>query len=329
MNAGLPIQKRVEGDEFDFVIVGGGTSGLVIAERLSRDPTVSVAVLEAGYDAESDTTLVPELYTTFIGTSIDWKFTTVPQTNAAGQVISLPRGKALGGTSTVNGMYFVRQVTPHAHIENSQLTLSVWRTRASQKEYDAWETLGNPGWNFASVNAHINAVEHFHVASVSPPNTPADALTFEALDNPWNHGHTGPIQVSYSNYWSIPEVVIPAYLKSLNKLGVPRNRHATSFELIPSLGTSGPLTQEDLARNATFAAQQWQTYVNESQGAYASVPGTTLAMIPLQSFISAATLESMLEELDAALGVYDGTPQETQIALQRGWLEDRTVPQVE
>ncbi len=69
--------------------------------------------------------------------------------------------------------------------------------------------------------------------------------------------------------------------------------------------------------------------MNESQGAYASVPGTTLAMIPLQSFISAATLESMLEELDAALGVYDGTPQETQIALQRGWLEDRTVPQVE
>ena len=48
------------------------------------------------------------MYASFIGTDIDWGFTTVPQTHAAGQSLALPRGKALGGTSTVNGMYFVR-----------------------------------------------------------------------------------------------------------------------------------------------------------------------------------------------------------------------------
>lgn len=64
-------------------------------------------------------------------------------------------------------------------------------------------------------------------------------------------------------------------------------------------------------------------------GAYASPPGTTVTMLPLQSFIDPITLASMLADLDVALEVYDGTPQETQIALQRSMLNDDTIPQIE
>lgn len=115
--------------------------------------------------------------------------------------------------------------------------------------------------------------------------------------------------------------------------------------MVTGLGVFG--TVEDLARNPNFAANQWSRYVNHRSGtcasflypyntlshhqtgAYASPPGTTITMVPLQSIISPTKLSAMLADLDSALTVYEGTPQETQIALQRSWLEDETIPQVE
>lgn len=122
----------------------------------------------------------------------------------------------------------------------------------------------------------------------------------------------------------------------------------TSFELIEGLGAAG--TAEDLTRNATFAAHQWEHYVDhriglsssfhaclvpqltlvDVTGAYASAPGTTVSMISLQDFINSTTLAPMLAALDTVLEeVYAGTPQETQIELQRSWLDNATIPQVE
>ncbi|KAK7683859.1 hypothetical protein QCA50_013237 [Cerrena zonata] len=430
----LPIAfSQTINSTFDFIIIGGGTSGLLIAERLTDDPSISVAVLEAGQAVVSDTTSVPALFTQFIGSDIDWGFTSVPQKNVDGLVISLPRGKLLGGTSSVNGMYFVR---------------------AHQKEYDVWETLGNPGWNWDSVDAHIKTVEAFHPA-------PADIQQeFGAIDLPSDHGSNGQIQVSYSNFYA-PDKFIVGYVNSLNALGINRTTRAsggltsgvwqsptaikpdnrsrsavgTDFVLagnkktnlkiftgatvskiilaggaisgsagvsatgvqfisggqnqtvkltsrgnvIVTAGTyqtpkilelSGignptilnakgiqtkvnvtgvgenlqdhagvPVTLEhsanlgqtleDFTRNTTYAAEQQALYLKNRTGVLASVPGSTLAMLPIQAIVTPERLTELTALLDKAIAGFKGTALEKQYAEQRKLFLDPDVPDYE
>lgn len=114
--------------KFDYLVVGGGTAGLVVAARLSEDPTLTVGVLEAGPAGLGQRTIdVPGLYGAGLGTEHDWQFETVPQPGLAGRRLPWPRGKILGGTSALNFM--------------------TWN-RASREDYDAWEGLGNSGWGW-------------------------------------------------------------------------------------------------------------------------------------------------------------------------------------
>lgn len=91
---------------FDYVIIGGGTSGLVIANRLSEDPDVTVAVIEAGPDVRNypnvTQTDVGDL--NYINASIDWQYYSVPQERLGNRSFLYHAGKALGGTSTINGI---------------------------------------------------------------------------------------------------------------------------------------------------------------------------------------------------------------------------------
>jgi choline dehydrogenase-like flavoprotein len=89
----------------DYIIVGGGTSGLVVANRLSEDPSVTVAVIEPGTDQRNNPNVTDWMrFTQAFGTDIDWNYLATTQFGAVNRELSLHQGKAWGGTSTINGM---------------------------------------------------------------------------------------------------------------------------------------------------------------------------------------------------------------------------------
>lgn len=113
---------------FDYLIVGGGTAGLVVATRLSENPNIRVGVLEAGPAAFDEPLInIPGRFGESLGTKYDWKFETTPQAGIGGRQLPWPRGKVLGGTSALNFM--------------------TWN-RGCREDYDAWEALGNGGWGW-------------------------------------------------------------------------------------------------------------------------------------------------------------------------------------
>ena len=108
--------KDIDGKTFDYVIIGGGQAGLVVASRLTEDSSLNVAVIEAGesgYD-DNDMLLPPaaNLYNGAVGTKYDWSWNTTAQSGLtgsdgkSGRVAKWPRGKVLGGSSAINGLYY-------------------------------------------------------------------------------------------------------------------------------------------------------------------------------------------------------------------------------
>jgi choline dehydrogenase-like flavoprotein len=114
--------------DFDYLIVGGGTAGLVVAARLSEDPDLTIGVLEAGPSALDEVAINdPGRFLQTLGSKYDWQFETVPQPGLGGRRLAWPRGKVLGGSSALN--------------------LMTWN-RGCREDYDAWKNLGNDGWGW-------------------------------------------------------------------------------------------------------------------------------------------------------------------------------------
>ena len=123
----------------DFVIVGGGTAGCVLADRLSENGRHSVLLIEAGGADRSPWIHIPLGYgKLFDHPRLDWRFRTVPQPQLGGRQIGVPRGKVLGGSSSTNGLLYIR---------------------GQPADYDEWEAAGNKGWGFRDVLPYFRKAE--------------------------------------------------------------------------------------------------------------------------------------------------------------------------
>jgi choline dehydrogenase len=126
-------------ETFDYVIVGAGSAGCVLTNRLSEDPAVSVCVLEAGpRDWHPYIHLPAGFIKTFYMKSINWGYQQEPGPYTAGRSIYAPRGKTLGGSSSING-----------HVYN----------RGQSQDFDTWAQMGNRGWSFADVLPYFKRME--------------------------------------------------------------------------------------------------------------------------------------------------------------------------
>jgi choline dehydrogenase-like flavoprotein len=126
-------------DTFDFVVVGGGSGGCTVAGRLSEDPNVSVAVLDAGGRNDNWVVTTPFALVLMVAGNVNnWAFNTVPQKGLNGRIGYQPRGKGLGGSSAINAMVYIR---------------------GHRADYDQWASLGNAGWSFADVLPYFKRAE--------------------------------------------------------------------------------------------------------------------------------------------------------------------------
>lgn len=126
-------------EQFDYIIVGGGSAGSVLANRLSEDPSKTVLLLEAGGKDRSPFIKVPAALIKLIGNpTYDWGFQVEPDPSRSGRQDYWPAGKVLGGSSSINGMLYVR---------------------GAARDFDAWHEAGNDGWSFADCEPYFRKLE--------------------------------------------------------------------------------------------------------------------------------------------------------------------------
>ena len=123
---------------YDYVIVGGGSAGCVLARRLSEDSSRRVLLLEAGGPDDRAEIHIPAAFSRLFGTAVDWGYSTEPQRHLASRALYWPRGKVLGGSSAINAMIYIR---------------------GNRADYDGWAEGGCSGWGFEDVLPYFKRSE--------------------------------------------------------------------------------------------------------------------------------------------------------------------------
>ncbi len=182
--------------EVDYVIVGAGSAGCALANRLSGDPDIRVCLLEAGGEDRSPWIHMPVGYVkTMVDPAVNWLFETAPQDGTDNRPIPVPRGKVMGGSSAINGMLYVR---------------------GQARDYDTWAQMGCRGWSFDDVLPYFKRAEHFEAGAddfhgtggplnVAPPTVTYDTLdrviaAGGALGYPTDNDYNGAAQAGFSYF---------------------------------------------------------------------------------------------------------------------------------
>ena len=162
-------------DRYDHIVIGAGSAGCVLASRLSEDSSRSVLLLEAGGRDRQQEIHIPAAFSKLFKTEVDWAYETEPQEELAGRRLFWPRGKVLGGSSSINAMIYIR---------------------GHRGTYDEWARLGNAGWSydellpyFKKSEDHFGGASAFHgaggplrVSELRDPNPLSEAFVEAALE---------------------------------------------------------------------------------------------------------------------------------------------------
>jgi len=124
---------------YDYIIIGAGSAGCVLANRLSEDATKKVLLIEAGGPDTKQEIHIPGAYTKLNRTEVDWQFWSEPQKHIDNRKLYVPRGKTLGGSSATNAMAYVR---------------------GNKADFDEWDALGNKGWSFDEILPYFKKSEN-------------------------------------------------------------------------------------------------------------------------------------------------------------------------
>jgi len=170
---------------YDYIIVGAGSAGCVLANRLSASGEHNVALIEAGSKDSNPYIHIPGAYSKLHRSKNDWKFWSVPQPHLDNRKMYIPRGKVLGGSSSTNAMAYVR---------------------GNKEDYNDWEKLGCHGWGYDDILPYFIKSEH---------NEQADRL-----DDGY-HGTGGPLNVTDAQYFETPYA--QAFIDSGRAMGLPSN----------------------------------------------------------------------------------------------------------
>lgn len=188
----------------DYVIIGGGTAGCVLANRLSADPAVQVMLIEAGPESNNVFYRMPAGFFRLMQSGAgNWNYETTPQPGLGGRTMYVPRGKVLGGSSSINGLVHIR---------------------GNQGDFDHWAQMGNPGWSYADCLPYFRKSERHE-------NGPSEY-----------HGNDGPIQVSAGPALETMSPAARAIVDAAAQAGHPYNpdqNGATQEGFGPASGTFG------------------------------------------------------------------------------------------
>ncbi|KAJ7342435.1 GMC oxidoreductase-domain-containing protein [Mycena albidolilacea] len=210
---------------YDYIVVGGGQSGLVIANRLSEDATKTVLVVEYGTFDDTPGQVEPSSATNYPARDL-FNVTSVPQPGIGNKTGTVYAAAVVGGGSTINGMLF---------------------DRGSAEDYDNWEKLGNAGWGFSGLLPYFKKSTRF--------NTPIDPAVVADANITWDtsvYGTDGPVQVTYPP-WVWPGTKIQ--FQAFNEVGVPTQVEAAagkSYNAFWVPSNVDPNGRRSYARNQYF-----------------------------------------------------------------------------
>ena len=166
------------GETFDYVVVGAGASGAALAARLSEDPAISVLLLEAGGPDKKQEVHIPAAFSKLFKTPLDWDYSTEPQEHLGDRSIYWPRGKMLGGSTSINAMMWVRGYAA---------------------DYDGWAQAAGPGWSYEALLPYFRRVEHVE-GNTDPDQGSGGAVSIIHQRSPRSHTATFLKAVEQAGY---------------------------------------------------------------------------------------------------------------------------------